>query len=165
MHLPLSPPCRPMRVLGAIVQIPALSVFDAGKQIALRDAAASRLVGHDHLRHILQSLRQSSEDTVGSVGITPILNQTVERDAVWSTARQRSCCTPRIRMKTSSRYHLSPGRGAGGWPTSGRISCTSAARSHSRRRCPDGRGDPRRRAPPAPGRPARRPQAEAEHVM
>ena len=71
-----------MRVLGAVVQIPALSVFDAGKQMALRGAVASRLVGHDHPRHILQSLQQSSEETLGSVGITPILNQNVEHDSV-----------------------------------------------------------------------------------
>ena len=82
LHLPLSPSCQPMRVLGAVVQIPALPVFDAGKQMALRDAGASQLVGHDHRRHILQSIQQSSEETLGSVGITPILNQNVEHDAV-----------------------------------------------------------------------------------
>ena len=62
--------------------IPALSVFDAGKQTALCDAVASQLVGHDHPRHRLQSLQRSSEETLGSVGITPLLNQNVEHDAV-----------------------------------------------------------------------------------
>ena len=62
-----------MRVLGAVVQIPALSVLDA---------VASQLVGRDHPRHILQSLQQSSEETLGSVGVTPTLNQNVEHDAV-----------------------------------------------------------------------------------
>src|ERR1700678_1479752 len=71
-----------MRVLDAVVQIPALSVLDAGQQMALRDAVASQLVGRDHPRHILQSLQPSSEETLGSVGITPILNQTVEHDVV-----------------------------------------------------------------------------------
>ena len=70
-----------MRVLGAVVQIPALLVFDAGKQMALRDAVASQLVATINPRHILQSLQQSSEETLGSVGITPILNQNVEHDA------------------------------------------------------------------------------------
>ena len=50
--------------------------------MALRDAAASQLVGHDHPRHILQSLQQSSEETPGSVRITPIVDQNVEHDAV-----------------------------------------------------------------------------------
>ena len=57
-----------MRVLGAVVQIPALLVFDAGKQMALRDAVASQLVATINPRHILQSLQQSSEETLGSVG-------------------------------------------------------------------------------------------------
>ena len=64
LHLPLSPPCRPMRVLGAIVEIAALSVLDAGKQMALLDAVASQLVGHEHPRLILQSLQQSSEEVL-----------------------------------------------------------------------------------------------------
>jgi hypothetical protein len=71
-----------MRVLSAVVQIPALPVFDAGKQMALRDTVAFQLVSHDHPRHILQAVQQSSEETLGSVGITPILNQNVEHDAV-----------------------------------------------------------------------------------
>jgi hypothetical protein len=61
--------------------MPALSVVDAGKQMALRDAVAFQLVSHDHPRHILQTLQQSSEETLGSVGITPLLNQNVEQDA------------------------------------------------------------------------------------
>ena len=33
LHLPLSSSCRPMRVLGPIIQIPALSMLDA-RQVA-----------------------------------------------------------------------------------------------------------------------------------
>jgi hypothetical protein len=42
-----------MRVFGAIVQISTLSVLDARKQLALSDAIAAQLVGHDHPRRIM----------------------------------------------------------------------------------------------------------------
>ena len=51
-------PGWPMRVLRSIVQISALSVVRAGYQLGLNDAFAPRLVGHEHSRHILQSLQQ-----------------------------------------------------------------------------------------------------------
>jgi hypothetical protein len=41
-----------MRVLGPIVQISALSVLDAEKQMTLSDAIAPQLVGHGHPRYI-----------------------------------------------------------------------------------------------------------------
>jgi hypothetical protein len=51
----------PMRVLGPVVQISALSVLDAGKKLALRNAVTPQLVGHDHPWHVLQALQQPSE--------------------------------------------------------------------------------------------------------
>ena len=42
LHLPLSSSRWPMRVLRTIVQIPALSVLDPGKQLTLSDAVAPR---------------------------------------------------------------------------------------------------------------------------
>jgi hypothetical protein len=35
LHLPFSTSCRPMRVFGAVVQISALSMFDAGANLML----------------------------------------------------------------------------------------------------------------------------------
>ena len=46
LHLPLSSSRRLMRVLGPIVQISALSVLDAAKQLTLSDAMAPQLLGH-----------------------------------------------------------------------------------------------------------------------
>ena len=71
--------------------------------MALRDAAASQLVGHGHPRNILQPLQQSSEETLGSVGITPILNQNVEHDAVLIRR------PPKIVLCRYTRRRLSPG--------------------------------------------------------
>jgi hypothetical protein len=42
-----------MRILSAVVQIPALSMFDLRKDLALRHTVASQLVGHDHSRRIV----------------------------------------------------------------------------------------------------------------
>ena len=56
LHLPPSSSRPSVRVLGPIVQISALSVLDAGKQMTLSDAIALQLVGHDYPRYILQTL-------------------------------------------------------------------------------------------------------------
>ena len=82
LHLSLAAPRWPMGVLGAIVQISALSMFDTRKQTALSDPVASQLVSHDHSRHILQPGQQLSEKALGSIGIAPVLNEDVEHNAV-----------------------------------------------------------------------------------
>ena len=82
LHLPLSSPRRSTRVLGSIIQISALSVFDVRKQLTLSDAIAAQLVGHDHPRFILQALEQPLEEALRRLGIAPSLNQNVEHNAV-----------------------------------------------------------------------------------
>ena len=82
LHLPLSSSRRSMRVLGPIVQISALSVLNAGKQLTLSDAIAPQLVGHNHPRHILQTLQQPLEEALRGVGIAPGLNEDVEHNAI-----------------------------------------------------------------------------------
>jgi hypothetical protein len=42
-----------MRILGPIIRISALSVFDARKQLTLGDAVAAQLVGHNDTRLIV----------------------------------------------------------------------------------------------------------------
>jgi hypothetical protein len=71
-----------MRVLGSIIQISALSVLDAGKQLTLSDAIAPQLVGHDHPRHILQTLQKPLEEALRGVGIAMGLNEDVEHNAI-----------------------------------------------------------------------------------
>ena len=71
-----------MRVLGSIVQISALPVLDAGKQLTLSDAIAAQLVGHDHPRHILQTLQQPLEEALRRLGIAAGLNQDIEHNAI-----------------------------------------------------------------------------------
>ena len=50
--------------------------------MALRHAVASQLVGHDHPRHILQTLQQPPEETLGRFGVATFLNQDVEHNAI-----------------------------------------------------------------------------------
>jgi hypothetical protein len=71
-----------MRILGAIVQISALTMFDLGKQLAPGHAVAPQIIGHDHARDILQAFRQPSEQTRCDRGISPGLNEDVKHDAI-----------------------------------------------------------------------------------
>jgi len=73
---------RSMRVLGPIIQISALSVLNAGKQLTLSDAIAPQLVGYDHPRCIVQALQKPLEEALCGVGIAPGLNEDVEHDAI-----------------------------------------------------------------------------------
>jgi hypothetical protein len=59
-----------------------LSVFDVRKQLTLSDAIAAQFVGHDHPRHILQTLQKPSEETLRSVGISSGLNENVENNTI-----------------------------------------------------------------------------------
>ena len=57
-------------------------MFDTRKKTALSDAVALELVGHDHPRRILQALQQPSEEALGGIGISPILDKDVEHNAL-----------------------------------------------------------------------------------
>jgi hypothetical protein len=48
----------------------------------LSDAIAPQLIGHEHSRHILQTLQQPLEEALRGVGIAPRLNENVEHDAI-----------------------------------------------------------------------------------
>ena len=86
-------------------------MFDTGKQLALSYAVAAQLVSHDHPRHILQTRQQTPEEPLGGFGIAPLLNKDVEHNAILIHGSPKIVLAPRTRTKTSSRYHLSPGRG------------------------------------------------------
>ena len=111
LHLALAAACRTMRVFRAIVQISALSMFGLWKQLALSHAVASQLIGHDHARHILKAFQQSSEEALCCFGIPPWLNEDVEHNALLIHGAPQIVLHSWIRMNTSSRYNLSPGRG------------------------------------------------------
>jgi hypothetical protein len=82
LHLPLPSACRSMRVLSTIVEVAALSMLDIGQQASLRHAIASQLVGDYHSQRILQALRQTLEESLGSFPVTTILDQNIEDHTV-----------------------------------------------------------------------------------
>jgi hypothetical protein len=57
-------------------------MLNVGEQMALRHAVAPQLVGHDHPRHLLQTLQQAPEEALGGFGISAFLNENVEHNAV-----------------------------------------------------------------------------------
>ena len=57
-------------------------MFNPGKQLALGNAVASQLIGHDHARDILKALQQPSKEALRGFGVSPWLNQNVEHNAV-----------------------------------------------------------------------------------
>ena len=66
-------------------------MLDAGKKVAPRHTIASQLVGHDHPRHILQTLQKPLEEGLRGVGIAPGLNQDVEHNTIQhGTLRRRN---------------------------------------------------------------------------
>jgi hypothetical protein len=70
-----------MRVFRAVIQIPALPVFDLGKQLALCYNIASQFVGDDHTRNILKAFQQPAKEPFGRVAVSPSLNKDVEHYA------------------------------------------------------------------------------------
>jgi hypothetical protein len=79
LHVALPLPCGPMRVLGAVVEIAALAMLDAGQDRLLGGAITLELVGHDDTRHILQVFQQLAEKALGCFGIAAALNQDVQQ--------------------------------------------------------------------------------------
>src|SRR5271166_5212636 len=57
-------------------------LLDVRQQVALCHAVASQLVGHDHPRHIFQTLQQTPEEALGGFTIAPLLNEDVEHNAI-----------------------------------------------------------------------------------
>jgi len=57
-------------------------MFDLRKDLALRHAVASQLIGHDHPRHILQALQESAKEALGGFGTQPLLHENVEYNTI-----------------------------------------------------------------------------------
>src|SRR5208282_5282075 len=60
----------------------ALPVFDIRKQLTFRHTVAPQLVGHDHPRHIVQTLQQASEEALGCCPVAAFLHEDVEYNAI-----------------------------------------------------------------------------------
>ena len=89
LHLPLSPPCRLVRDLGPVVQVPALPVLDPGQDLPLGRAIAPEFIGHDHTGNVLQPLQQLLEEALGRFVLRWLCTRMSSTVPCWSTARHR----------------------------------------------------------------------------
>jgi hypothetical protein len=71
-----------MRILGAIIQVAALTVLDLRQELALSYAIALQLIGDENARHIQQPLQETLEEASRCPGVTAGLHQNVKHDAV-----------------------------------------------------------------------------------
>ena len=71
-----------MRILRAIVEVAALPVLDIRQQLSLCHAVASKLVGGQDTRRILQTLQQLPKEALRRPGVAAALHQDIEHDAM-----------------------------------------------------------------------------------
>jgi hypothetical protein len=64
LHLPFSSAGEPVRILGPLVQIPARSVPNIGKEVALRDAVAAQAICDEMAWLVLKPVQQAPEETL-----------------------------------------------------------------------------------------------------
>ena len=67
-----------MRILGPIVLILLLVVFDTRQRFSLRRALAPQLVRNDHARNIPQSLKELAEEFLSCLLVSVALHQNVQ---------------------------------------------------------------------------------------
>ena len=64
-HRPFALPGALMRILGAVIEIPRPPVLHRRHELAVSDLVAAQRVGHQHTRHIPQTLEQLTEESLG----------------------------------------------------------------------------------------------------
>ena len=77
---PLAP--RLVRVLGAIIHIAVLPVFDARQDLSLSSTVALQLIGDDHAGDILAAFEELAEELLGGCLIAAALDQNIQDMAV-----------------------------------------------------------------------------------
>jgi hypothetical protein len=74
----LAPSGGLVRDLTAVVQIPALPMFNTRQDLAFGDTIRSEFVGHDHPGHVAQTLQQLAKETFGCFRVPSALDQHIE---------------------------------------------------------------------------------------
>jgi hypothetical protein len=70
------------RILGAVVQIPVLPMFDTGQELAQDRPLAFQLIRDDHPRHICQALQEFAEEFLRHFLVPPALHEDLEPMAI-----------------------------------------------------------------------------------
>ena len=111
LHLALSTPRRPVRVLCPIVEISACSVPHIGQHLSLRDAVAPQPIGHNASGLVAEPGQQAPEEALRGRGGPPLLNEDAGHDPVLvhrAPEIEELAVDPQY---TSSRCQVSPGLG------------------------------------------------------
>jgi hypothetical protein len=82
LHLPLSSSRGWMRILGAVVQVPALPMPDIRYDGSVSDAVPAQAVRDEASWLVLQPVQHVFEETLGSGAVPPVLNHNVQHDGV-----------------------------------------------------------------------------------
>ena len=82
LHLPLSPPRRPVRILSAIVEVATGPVPDIRHDRPMGCSVAAQAVGDQATRLVLEASQQPLEEALGGFGIAAALDQDVEHHAM-----------------------------------------------------------------------------------
>ncbi len=77
-HVAFMPSGRLVRHLAAIVEIPALTVFDARQDLAFGGTIGTEFICHDHSRHVAQTLQQLAKEALGSLRVPAALDQHIK---------------------------------------------------------------------------------------
>jgi hypothetical protein len=78
LHLSLSSSHGPMRILCAIVQVPARLMPDIWQDRQLSDTIAAQAISNDASELVSQPMQQALEETLGGCAVPPTLHKDVE---------------------------------------------------------------------------------------
>jgi hypothetical protein len=114
LQLPFSSSDGSMRVLSTIFQVSALSVPDIRQQRAMRQAIATKAIGHQPPWLVLQTSQQSFEEAPDCGSVSAILDQDIKHDTRLANR------TPEIMQITVDPYKrfIQMPNVAGPWPAS-----------------------------------------------
>jgi len=71
-----------VRDLTAVVEVPALPMFNTRQDLAFGGTIRSEFVGHDHPRHVAQTLQQLAKEAFGRFSVTAALDQHIKHISV-----------------------------------------------------------------------------------
>ena len=103
LHDPLSASGRLMGGFGPIIEALVLPMLDPGHDLPLGCGVALELIGDKHTRGSTLLFEELAEQAFGGLLVAPVLDENIENDAFWSTARQSQCFLAAMLLTTSSR--------------------------------------------------------------
>src|SRR6478735_5337864 len=80
---------RLVGVLGPVVEVLRAAMGRRQQKLAVSDLIAGQLVGHQHARHVAQTLEQLTENRVAATALRRDFTRMSSTLPCWSTARHR----------------------------------------------------------------------------